>query len=268
MSNETPSGGARSRAVRQQRITDYVIESGSASAAELVELTGVSHMTVHRDLDELARRGLLRKFRGGVSAQPSTVFESNAEYRLGAHVDEKAAIAQQALQYIEPGMSLLLDDSTSALHLARLLTDIGPLTVATNYLRTIDELKGCDDLRLIGIGGDYSATHDSFLGMPCLESIERLTVDVAVVSTAAMTTEMTFHQEPELVMVKRAMLASAETKILLMDSSKMPRSALHRLAPVGDYHRLIVDSSTPAPLIEELRSRTEVDVATPARQAP
>src|SRR5699024_6298783 len=97
MSSETSSGGARSRGARQQRITDYVIENGSASAAELVELTGVSHMTVHRDLDELARRGLLRKFRGGVSAQPSTVFESNAEYRLGAHVDEKAAIAQQAL---------------------------------------------------------------------------------------------------------------------------------------------------------------------------
>lgn len=265
MSSEASSGSARSRSTRQQRITDYVIENGSASAAELVELTGVSHMTVHRDLDELARRGLLRKFRGGVSAQPSTVFESNAEYRLGAHVDEKSAIAAQTLRYIEPGMSLLLDDSTSALHLARLLPEFGALTVATNYLRTIDELKGTDDLRLICIGGDYSPTHDSFLGMPCLEAIERLTVDVAVVSTAAMNTEMTFHQEPELVMVKRAMLASADTKMLLMDSSKMPRSALHRLAPLDDYDRLIVDSATPDTLIQEFRNRTEVDIASPSR---
>ncbi|GAB3475911.1 DeoR/GlpR family DNA-binding transcription regulator [Amycolatopsis cihanbeyliensis] len=260
--SETSSGGsARSRSIRQQRITDYVVNRGSASAAELAELTGVSVMTVHRDLDELARRGLLRKFRGGVSAQPSTVFESNAEYRLGAHVEAKSAIAKQALTHVEPGMSILLDDSTSALALAKLLPEVVPLTVATNYLRTIEELKHVEDLRLICIGGDYSSTHDSFLGMPCLEAVERITVDATFVSTSSMNAEMTFHQEPEIVMVKRAMLASAETKVLLMDASKMPRSALHRLAPVTDYDRLIVDSAVPSPLVEELRNRTTVDVA-------
>lgn len=262
MSTTTPaSGTARSRSMRQQRITDHVVTNGSASAAELAELTGVSVMTVHRDLDELARRGLLRKFRGGVTAQPSTVFESNAEYRLGVHVDAKAAIARQALRYVEPGMSIMLDDSTSALALAKLLPELAPLTVATNYLRAINELKDVEDLRLICIGGDYSATHDSFLGMPCLEAVERISVDLTFVSTSTMNAEMTFHQEPEIVLVKRAMLDNAVTKVLLMDSSKMPRPALHRLRPVDEYDRLIVDSGAPGQLIEELRSRTEVDVA-------
>jgi DeoR/GlpR family transcriptional regulator of sugar metabolism len=262
MSSETPAGGsARSRSLRQQRITDYVIDRGSAQLAELVELTGVSHMTVHRDVDELARRGLLRKFRGGVSAQPSTVFESNAEYRLGVHVTAKTAIAKQALRVLEPGMSVLLDDSTTALELAKLLPELAPLTVATNYLRTIEELKVHEDVRLICIGGDYSSTHDSFLGMGCIEDIERISVDATFVSTSSMNEEMTFHQEPEIVMVKRAMLASAGMKVLLMDSSKMPRPALHRLAPVSDYDRLVVDSETPPHLVEELRSRTHVDVA-------
>ncbi|KAA9159648.1 DeoR/GlpR transcriptional regulator [Amycolatopsis acidicola] len=259
--SEAPSPNARSRSIRQQRIADYVMSKGSASAAELAELTEVSVMTVHRDLDELARRGLLRKFRGGVSAQPSTVFESNAEYRLNAHVEAKAAIARQALTLVEPGMSILLDDSTSALALARLLPGATPLTVATNYPRTLDALKNVDDLRLICIGGDYSATHDSYLGMPCLEAVERLTVDATFVSTSAMNADMTFHQEPEIVMVKRAMLASARTRVLLMDSSKMPRTALHRLSPVSDYHHLIVDSGAPASLVEELRNRTSVEVA-------
>ncbi|TNC29150.1 DeoR/GlpR family DNA-binding transcription regulator [Amycolatopsis alkalitolerans] len=256
------SGSARSRSLRQQRITDYVVDRGSASAAELAELTGVSLMTVHRDLDELARRGLLRKFRGGVTAQPSTVFESNSEYRLNAHVEAKAAIARKALDHVEPGMSVMLDDSTTALALARLLlTQYAPLTVATNYLQAIDVLKEIENVRLICIGGDYSSTHDSFLGMPCLEAIERITVDVVFVSTSAMNAEMTYHQEPEIVMVKRAMLAAAQTRVLLMDSSKMPRTALHRLAPVTEYHRLIVDDKAPKVLVEELRGRTEVEVA-------
>lgn len=255
------TSNARSRDIRQQQITDFVMGKGSASAAELAELTGVSVMTVHRDVDELTRRGLLRKFRGGVSAQPSTMFESNVEYRLGAHVEAKAAIARVALRHVEPGSSVLLDDSTTALALAKLLPDVAPLTVVTNYLRVINTLKEVQDLRLICLGGDYSGTHDSFLGMPCVEAVERITVDTAFVSTSSMSAEMTFHQESEIVMVKRAMLASAQNTVLLMDSSKMPRSALHRLAPVGDFDRLIVDSGAPEQLVEELRSRTDVEIA-------
>lgn len=260
MGSSESSGSARLRNMRQQRIADHVVRQGAASAAELAELTGVSLMTVHRDLDELARRGLLRKFRGGVSAQPSTVFEANAEYRLNVNTHQKSVIARQALKYVEPGMSVLLDDSTTALALAKLLPKVAPLTVATNYLRTIEELKNVDDVRLICIGGDYSGTHDSFLGMACLEAIDRINVDVTFVSTSTMNAEMTFHQEPEIVLVKRAMLASARTRVLLMDSSKMPRPALHHLAPLSDYDRMIVDSNVDDHLVEEMRSRTEVDV--------
>ncbi|MFE0024751.1 DeoR/GlpR family DNA-binding transcription regulator [Amycolatopsis sp. NPDC059021] len=262
MSSEKPtSGSAHSRDRRQQMLVDTIFSKGSASILELVRLSGVSHMTVHRDVDELVRKGLVRKYRGGVSAMPSTVFESNAEYRMQAHAEAKASIARRALDEVEPGMSVLLDDSTSALALAKLLGEVTPLTVATNYLGALDLLKQLDEVRLICIGGDYSSTHDSFLGMQSLEAIERLSVDVAFVSTSAMNTEQTFHQEPEIVMIKRAMLASARQKVLLMDSSKMSRAALHRLAPLSDFDLLIVDAGTDRHVLDELRNRVKVAVA-------
>ena len=96
--------------------------------------------------------------------------------------------------------------------------------------------------------------------MPCLEAVESITVDMVFLSTSAMNVDMTFHQEPEIVLVKRAMLASAEPKVLLMDSSKMPRAALHRLAPIADYDRLIVDSGVDEALVKEIRERIPVDV--------
>ena len=254
-------GTARPQETRQQTIVEYVVERGSATANELAELAGVSVMTVHRDVDDLARRGLLRKFRGGVSAQPSSVFESDVEYRLGARLAQKQAIAQCATALVEPGTSLLLDDSTTALQLARRLDRFTPLTVVTNYRRAMDELCGVTDLRLIALGGEYSRTHDSFNGLSCTEAIARVHVDVAFVSTSAMTTDMTFHQEQEIVQVKRAMLASASKRVLLMDSGKLTRTALHQLAPLAEYDDLVVDDGADPELLTELREAVRVHVA-------
>src|SRR5688572_17268828 len=96
---------------RQEQISQVVLSSGSATAQELAVAFGVSLNTVHRDLDELERQGIVRKFHGGVTAQPSGVFESNVAYRLKRMLPEKRAIARHAARFVEPGMSIMLDDS-------------------------------------------------------------------------------------------------------------------------------------------------------------
>jgi DeoR/GlpR family transcriptional regulator of sugar metabolism len=255
------SATARPQDARRQAIAEHVIKQGSATVTELAELTEVSAMTVHRDLDELARRGVLRRFRGGVSALPSTVFESSLDYRLGVHVAQKEAIAGTAAELVEPGMSVMLDDSTTALTLARLLVQVGPLTVVTNARRIVDTLAEHEEIRLIGLGGEFSRTHDSYLGVPCVEAIEALSVDMVLVSTSAMDARMTYHQEQEVVLVKRAMLRSGTRRTLLMDRSKMSRTALHRLGPVTDFDHLVVDEGADAEMLAEIREHTDVRVA-------
>ncbi|MEU6131159.1 DeoR/GlpR family DNA-binding transcription regulator [Saccharopolyspora sp. NPDC047091] len=248
------------RLLRQQRIIDHVVQGGFASAAELATLTGVSLMTVHRDIDDLAARGLLRKFHGGVSAQPSTVFESSSDFRLHTHTREKEALAAAALPLIAPGMSVLLDDSTTALTLARLLPDVGPLTVVSNYRQVHEVLREVPDVRLICIGGEYSRTHDSYIGLPCQEMINGLSVDLMFLSTSAMNAQMTFHQEQEIVLVKRAMIHCATTRVLMMDASKVGRAALHRLAPVADFDHVLLAGDLDAALVDSMREHSEVQL--------
>ncbi|KAA5827158.1 DeoR/GlpR family DNA-binding transcription regulator [Saccharopolyspora hirsuta] len=249
------------RLLRQQKIIDHVVAQGFASAAELSELTGVSLMTVHRDLDDLVTRGLLRKYHGGVSAQPSTVFESSSDFRLHTHTAEKDALARDALRFITPGMSVMLDDSTTALALARLLPDVGPLTVVSNYRQVQETLRDVPDIRLIGLGGEYSRTHDSYLGLPCQEMISAFSVDIVFLSTSAMNARLTYHQEQEIVLVKRAMLASATTKVLMMDASKVARSALHQFAPVSAFDHVLLAGELDPALVEEMREQTDVRLA-------
>lgn len=249
------------RLIRQQKIVDYVVSKGFASAAELSELTGVSLMTVHRDIDDLSTRGLLRKFHGGVSAQPSTIFESSSDFRLHTHTREKAALAREALKLLSPGMSVLLDDSTTALALARLLPEVGPLTVVSNYRQVQEELREVPDIRLILLGGEYSRTHDSYLGMPCQEMVSTFSVDIVFMSTSAMNGRMTYHQEQEIVLVKRAMLNTAVTKVLMMDASKLDRTALHQFAPVDAFDHILLSGDINQELLSELQEQTDVQLA-------
>jgi DeoR/GlpR family transcriptional regulator of sugar metabolism len=51
---------------RQDQILHWLSESPSLSIDELVNRLGVSTMTVHRDLDQLARAGHVEKVHGGV----------------------------------------------------------------------------------------------------------------------------------------------------------------------------------------------------------
>jgi DeoR/GlpR family transcriptional regulator of sugar metabolism len=265
-------GQAQGPAARQAALAELVLAEGTAAAADLAERFGVSLMTIHRDLDELERQGIVRKFRGGVTAQPSGVFESNVQYRLKTMRPQKAALAEHALRLVEPGMAILLDDSTTALELARRLRlgDITPLTVVTNFLEAINLLADRRDIRLMALGGDYDRLHSSFLGVSCVEAVEQLRVDLGFVSTSGVHAGHAYHQEQHIVSVKRAMLDAAARTVLLVDHTKLGRVALHRVAPLTRFDLLLVDDgASPEALrdLDEHKVRYEV-CATEAGDTP
>ncbi len=238
---------------RQARITDLVLSAGSVSAQELAEAFGVSVMTIHRDLDELQRQGVLRKSRGVATAQPSGTFESNVEYRTKANIEAKRLIAQHACRHVEPGMSLLLDDSTTALQMLPHLAALAPLTIATNYLAALVELARVRDVHVVALGGHYDVQHDSFLGSTCVDAVESMRFDAAFVSTSAVSGGYAFHQEDKILAVKRAMVDVADRSHLLIDHTKLTRSALHRLLPLHRFTSVVVDAAVPARDLAALR---------------
>jgi DeoR/GlpR family transcriptional regulator of sugar metabolism len=248
---------------RQAEITDLVLRRGSVPARELAEIFSVSVMTIHRDLDELQRQGVLRKSRGMATARPSGTFESKVEFRLKTQLEAKRAIAQHACRQLVPGMSVLLDDSTTALQMLPHLSALTPLTVATHYLAALVGLSRIPDIRVIALGGQYDQQHDSFIGTACIETVSAMRFDAAFLSTSAVSDGYAFHQEDRIVAVKRAMIGVAATTYLLIDHSKLTRSALHRLAPLHRFDSVIVDADVPARQLAALREHVPVEVAGP-----
>jgi DeoR/GlpR family transcriptional regulator of sugar metabolism len=252
---EDGSGRSGSGKVDRRRglIVEHLLEHGSVAIKDLAELQDVSLITIHRDLDELERQGMIRKLRGYVTAQPSSLFESTVSYRLRAAKKEKEALSRFALTQIEPGQSIMMDDSTTTLPLARLLYQKAPLKIITNFRMTLNELSETRSVNLISLGGEYSANSDAYFGIVCEQAVASLSADVFLTSAPAVSEDSVFHPFQDTVRVKRAMMDASARRIALFDHTKFGKKALNRLGSLQDFDLVVVDSGIDQTHLDELR---------------
>lgn len=268
VSDEVPSDSRHARQLaRRQLITEAVMAEGTMRIEDLTERFGISLMTAHRDLDELVSRGLLRKARGVVSAAPTSLIESSDLYRASRQSAEKAALAEAAMRFVEPGQAIFFDDSTTVLRMAPHLPARVPLTAITNSLILMNELRGVRDLTLIGLGGQFYNWCNAFIGGMTIREVARLRADTLFLSMAAITDDFVFHQSAEMVETKRAMFDRAATRVLLADHSKFERRALHGLGALSEFDVVIVDDGTPAAHLDRMRSKGINVVVAPAARS-
>jgi len=242
---------------RRTMIADRIITEGSCSAQELANEFNVSIMTIHRDLDELQRRGIVRKFHGGATAQPSSVFESRMSFRIDVQPAKKNVIARHALSFVHSGMSILLDDSTSAMHMIPGLAERAPLHVSTTFLAGLGqlaELQDSSDLIVIAIGGLYDPMHDSFVGSQALAQIANMRWDALFMSTSAVDGQSIFHQEDRIAGIKKGMMDSSKKKYLLVDNTKIGKVAIHKLASLNEFDLVITDEDADPRILDQWSS--------------
>ncbi|WP_119071059.1 DeoR/GlpR family DNA-binding transcription regulator [Rubrobacter indicoceani] len=249
-------GGSFGPEARREFISDKVLREGYVSARELAERFGVSVMTVYRDLDELEARRILRRERGGATAQPSSVFESDVRYRVLRCVEEKEALCRRALEEVSPGQAVMFDDSTTILPLARMVRGLAPLTVITNFRLAVEASLGLQGgtpgVRVMCLGGEYFSTYDSYTGLLCDRAISSVRPDVLFASPATISGCAAFHQEQEIVRTKRAMMESANRKVLMADHTKFGRTAALKLADLSEFDLILTDDKTPLEALRQL----------------
>ncbi|MGW1048985.1 DeoR/GlpR family DNA-binding transcription regulator [Streptomyces sp. NPDC001118] len=238
---------------RRHQLRELVMGKGFVRTADLADTFGVSIMTIHRDLDALQAQGWLRKVRGGASCLPSTQFHGSAGERLTTMVQTKQLLARAAAEELAPGQVVMIDDSTTCLNLIRHLSDHTPITAISNALPVISALAREPGVALIGLGGTYFPAYDAFMGVHTAQSVEAFRADVLFMSTTAVTQGRCYHMSPETVQVKRAMMAAAARRVLIIDHTKFAQQGLYALAPLSDFDLVLVDDAAPAGEVRRLR---------------
>lgn len=231
---------------------DLLVAAGSVDLEDLARRFDVSRMTVHRDLDELEGSGLLRKIRGGATIEPGTQFESNFHFRERQGVAAKVAIAQAALGHVEPGMTVIINDGSTAAVLGKLLAELRPLTVITNNAAVIDGLTGLVGITLMSLGGTFSKKYNGFFGKLTEDALHGLRANVSFISSPAVSGTEVFHMDETVTRTKRAMMAAAAQSVLLINHARMEAQALHKFADLNEFADIVTDAPPPVSVSEAL----------------
>ncbi|MFE7121503.1 DeoR family transcriptional regulator, partial [Streptomyces sp. NPDC057654] len=109
---------------RRALILDEVRRRGGVRVNELTRKLNVSDMTVRRDLDALARQGVLEKVHGGaVPVAEASTHEPGFEAKAGLELSAKEDIARAAARMAAPGSAIALAGGTTAFALAQQLLE-------------------------------------------------------------------------------------------------------------------------------------------------
>ncbi|MFG2017354.1 DeoR/GlpR family DNA-binding transcription regulator [Actinomadura geliboluensis] len=223
------------------------------TVGELAEETGASEMTIRRDLDQLAERGVLRRVRGGAvslllrgEAMPFAVREQEA-------VGVKERIAAEVDGLLADGEAVILDGGTTTLTVARAIAG-RRLTVVPLDLHAANALSGAPQVRLLVPGGRTAPGALAFTGPLTEASLASLRVDTAVLGVCGLSAEhgLTAHELDE-VPVKRAAIASARRVIAVCDGAKFGRTGLGLVCPAATLDMVVTDRSAPAAAVARLR---------------
>lgn len=232
-------------AQRQDRILAEIERAGGARITQLAVLLGVSEMTIRRDLDVLARRGLVKKVYGGATVRTrSTSDEPGFEVKSHQEPQAKDLIGAAAATLVQPGATIAVSAGTTtyaaAVHLAR----IPDLTVVTNSVRVADYLHTHGDKsQTVLLTGGLRTPSDALVGPIAVHTINGLHVDALLLGVHGMD-PMAGFTTPNLMEadMNRAMVAAAGRLIVLADHTKWGVVGLSAMAQIADASVLVSDA--------------------------
>lgn len=252
--------------LRRDQIVAFVQDRSNATTEELGEHFGVSLMTVWRDLTALEEEGRLRRVRGGAARiERREDIEPLYDSKRILNPTAKERIARYAAEhFVKDGDIFFMEAGTTVAAMAKYLAGYQHLTVIGNGLGTMNELaRLVPAVNIYCCGGMLRPVAFTFVGPQAEEYFRNINASTCFLGATGLTiTEGITDVSLLEIQVKRAMAASADRVIFLMDSSKVGVRSLARIVPLSEVDVLVTDSDCPAPFLDALRTMgVEVHIA-------
>ncbi len=233
---------------RLDDILDILREGNAASTKELSQKLNVTEMTIRRDLNILALKNEIRVIHGGAiytgqkfEAEGYQFFDEETRYKK-----EKDSIGKKAASLIQHGDTIILDGGSTAECVARHITtdiEITVLCYSLNVINIIYRNKNWKKFISGGYFNDNSLMFEDPLEVNLIKSMRASKAFISATGVSS-TLGLTCKNISE-VETKKAVIASSDIKILIVDSTKFGKVHIAHFADLDDFNIIITDTDIP-----------------------
>jgi len=227
---------------RRRAILDLVNQRGRVLVTELSRQFETSQVTIRNDLEILHTHGLVHRTHGGaLPSRQGALEDPTLREKEQLHHQEKARIAECAVQKVAEGQVIILDSGTTTTAIARALRGFQNLTIITNAVNIAAELAGTA-VEVLLTGGTLRKNSFSLVGPIAEETLHRLSADILFLGVDGFDVHFGLST-PNLheAKVNRVMVEVAKKTVAVCDSSKFGRRSLSLIAPPSALQEVITD---------------------------
>ncbi|MHA1094309.1 L-fucose operon activator [Enterobacter sp. BNK-18] len=220
------------------------IQHHSLTTDVLSTQLNVSKETIRRDLSELQAQGKVLRNHGRAKYIHRENQDSGDPFhiRLKSHFTHKADIAREALEWIEAGMVIALDASSTCWYLARQLPDID-IQVFTNSHPICLELGKREQIQLISSGGKLERKYGCYVNPSLISQLKLLDIDLFIFSCEGIDSHGGLWDSNRVnAGFKSLLLKRASQSLLLIDKSKFNRSGEARIGHLDEVTHIVSDT--------------------------
>ncbi len=229
---------------RYEKIIELLEKKGRVTVKELSQSFNVTEDCIRKDLRELENRGNLKRVYGGAMIQRNHSDIKPLDERKNINIDTKRSAALRAVDLIEEGDIIFLDVSTTNLEMAKILnkTDI-KITVVSNMLEIILELRKNPTIRTISIGGEFNKEVGAIVGAAANRYISEFTFDKAFIGVCGvnMDTGNISTLDLEDGNTKKTIIKCSNKSYIVMENEKFNYDEFFKFASITDISSIITE---------------------------
>lgn len=233
---------------RRAKILQELGKQPEVTVNQLSQMYNVSEVTIRKDLNELKRRNLLTRVRGGALRLPETNLGADMAIKEKQlfHYREKRAIGRLATSLINENETIILDSGTTTLEIAKNLHNFKNLTIVTNAINIAVELSNYNRFTVILLGGHLRESSLSTVGPLAESSLKIFYCDKLFLGVDSFNLEKGVSTPNiEEANINQTMMSMSKETIAVFDSSKFNKRSFTFIAPVDKINTVITDEGIP-----------------------
>lgn len=229
---------------RYEKIIELIKVNGRVKVKDLSNLFEVTQDCIRKDLKELESRGHLKRVYGGAILQRNYDEIKNIDKRKNINVEEKKAIAAKAISLIDNNDIIFLDVSTNNLEIAKELNETDKeITVVTNMIEIVLELRSNKNIKVICIGGEFNKEVGAIVGAAADRYIRNFIFDKAFIGLCGINIETGYISTINLEdgNTKRTIIECSSKSYLVMENEKFNYEEFYKFANLTEVAGVITE---------------------------